>query len=173
MYNETFEYIKRRYPETVIWDPEGPPTNDDWRKEGRVRRHKWQRAGPEWPISRENCTLPNKNWKKRTRTADHCKVEQVHEGVTNKSAVRKYDQLASQLDEFPIWDIPDEKVGFFVKRYTDPEATLPQELDEYDYASSSSDEDYEEPPKKKKAKRVLAARCSTGAPIRKKGNVDS
>eukprot|EP00980_Cylindrotheca_fusiformis_P026031 scaffold15250_cov143-Cylindrotheca_fusiformis.AAC.1 len=77
MYNETFEYIKRRYPETVRSQKDRLPTtlsNDDWRKEGRVRRHKWQRAGPEWPISRENCTLPNKNWKKRTRTADHCKV---------------------------------------------------------------------------------------------------
>eukprot|EP00980_Cylindrotheca_fusiformis_P007120 scaffold1493_cov160-Cylindrotheca_fusiformis.AAC.2 len=101
------------------------------------------------------------------------KVVQVHEGITNKSAVRKYDQLASQLNETPLWDIPDEKIGFLVKRYTDPEATLPQEVDEDDYSSSSSEDDYEEPPKKKKAKRVLAARCSMGAPIRKTRNVDS
>eukprot|EP00980_Cylindrotheca_fusiformis_P023051 scaffold10074_cov79-Cylindrotheca_fusiformis.AAC.1 len=101
------------------------------------------------------------------------KVVQVHEGNTNKSAVRKYDQLASHLNETPLWDIPDEKIGFLVKRYTDPEATLPQEVDEDDYSSSSSEDNYEEPPKKKKAKRVLEARCSTGAPIRKTRNVDS
>eukprot|EP00980_Cylindrotheca_fusiformis_P018653 scaffold6203_cov125-Cylindrotheca_fusiformis.AAC.4 len=159
MYNETFEYIKRRYPETtVIWDPEGPPTNDaEQRRLEEIRKgHKTQVAA---------C---------RTRAPGTIiKVEQVHEGITNKSAVRKYDQLASQLNETPIWDIPDEKIGFLVKRYTDPEATLPQEVDEDDYSSSSSDDDYEEPPKKKKAKRVLAARRSTGAPIRKARNVDS
>eukprot|EP00980_Cylindrotheca_fusiformis_P000508 scaffold122_cov88-Cylindrotheca_fusiformis.AAC.4 len=192
MYNETFEYIKRRYPETVIWDPEGPPTNDveqrrlEERRKGqktqvatcRTRVADLERelhiAKQELEEAYENCRPLQGEYYRLAKAPDTIiKVEQVHEGVTNKSAVRKYDQLASQLDEFPIWDIPDEKVGFFVKRYTDPEATLPQEVDEYGDASSSSDEDYEEPPKKKKAKRVLAARCSTGAPIRKKGNVDS
>eukprot|EP00980_Cylindrotheca_fusiformis_P005794 scaffold1219_cov100-Cylindrotheca_fusiformis.AAC.1 len=46
MYNETFEYIKRRYPETVIWDPEGPPTNDaEQRRLEEIRKgHKTQVA---------------------------------------------------------------------------------------------------------------------------------
>eukprot|EP00980_Cylindrotheca_fusiformis_P010190 scaffold2267_cov92-Cylindrotheca_fusiformis.AAC.9 len=179
MYNETFEYIKRRYPATVIWDPEGTPTNDaeQRRLEAERKGHKTQVAAcrtrvadlerelhfakQELEEAYRNCRpLQGEFYRLAKAPRTIIKVVQVHEGNTNKSAVRKYDQLASQLNETPLWDIPDEKIGFLVQRYTDPEATFPQEEDEDDYSSSSSEDDYEPPKKKKKSKRVLAARRS-------------
>eukprot|EP00980_Cylindrotheca_fusiformis_P000949 scaffold253_cov72-Cylindrotheca_fusiformis.AAC.3 len=139
-----------------------PDESYDWKKKGRAKRYKWPPAGPgkELEEAYRHCQpLQQGEFYRLSKSPETIvKVVQVHEGDNNWSVVRKYDQRDRQLSDNLIWDIPDKKIGYFVRRNTGTEPLPSTDTgDENDYAGYSTEE---EPPKKKRTKGVLAARRS-------------
>eukprot|EP00980_Cylindrotheca_fusiformis_P016347 scaffold4863_cov138-Cylindrotheca_fusiformis.AAC.1 len=175
MYEETYEYIRRRYPDNVVDDPDGPRTTEATQarlEKGRAQQkealalcrarvadleRELHFARKELEDTYDLCRPKEGEFYRLSREPDTIvRVFKVLKD-TNKVLVFKYDEETGRATRRGLYaECPDEAIGYLVRRNT----AVQEQLE----ASSEEDKEDCEPPKKK---RVMAAICSTGVPPRR------